>query len=424
MGVELHSVTVWYPGAREPAVEGVSLRLEPGECVALTGPNGGGKTTILRVASGAIPRIVPARVEGVVRVDGLDPARAGLARLLQHLGQDPKTQVVGPTGLLEAAAAPLFAGMERGEVLRRALEALRSVGAEGLAHRSTANLSGGELERVAIAGVTSIGPRYLLLDEPTSMLDEDGRRAVERLVSSWRRRGGVLLATHDPGLAGSCDRSYIVRRRLEEGVYRERLEPPPRPSPTGGAAAVLEGVSFSYPGGRTVLRGASIRVDRGGLTVFTGPNGSGKTTLLLILAGLLKPQAGRVRVEERPALLPQDPLLVFSRATLREELGGRVPEWAGDVADRPVLSLSGGGLRLAALALVASSGRRLLLLDEPTSGLDPRNRARIARVLAGLAGEGYAVAAATHDPILVAAASRVYRLGGGRAWLEYSASSG
>ena len=415
----LRDVEVRYPGREEPAIEGVSLELRRGKIVALTGPNGGGKTTILRVLSGLIPNIIRADVKGEVLVDGLDPRRENVAHLLQHMQQDPKAQIVGPTVLLEAAAGPLLSGMPRREVAERALRALKAVGAEALAKRSTASLSGGELERVAIAGVLSMEPRYLLLDEPMSYLDCEARRVVAGLLSELRRSGvGVMLATHSPGLAGMADEHYIVNRTVEPGVF----EPPEPPGPVrrvtrhrGRPLLEARNISFSYPGRPPILRGASICLEEGSLTALWGPNGSGKTTLLLVLAGLLHPSRGRVEARERVSLLPQDPLLVFSRATLREELseGRDLPGWASGLEDEPLLSLSWGRLRLAALALTVARGGRVLLLDEPTSGLDPWNRLRVIRALEDLASAGYAVLAATHDPWLARAADRVLCIEGG-----------
>ncbi|MEB3846437.1 MAG: AAA family ATPase, partial [Desulfurococcales archaeon] len=269
-----------------------------------------------------------------------------------------------------------------------------------------------------LAGVLSGDPQYLLLDEPTGHLDSQGSRVLADILRELRARGkGVVVASHDSRIWALADKCYTVNRSLAEGCPGlPSLPERPPGSINGGVVLELRDVWASYPGGPPVLRGVSLEARGGELTAITGPNGAGKTTVLLVASGILKPSRGRITLREKPALLPADPLLLFSRGTLREELkeqGRRVPQWALGVADKPLLRASGGELRLAALALVAGSGRRLLLVDEPTVGLDPWNRRSIAEVLLGLAGEGYAVVYTTHDDELASLANRVYVVEGG-----------
>ncbi len=403
------------------ALEDATLTVEPGEIVVLAGPNGGGKTTLLRAIAGIIPNYIKASVEGRVEVDGVDPRRdpQSVHQLLGVTQQDPVAQVAGPTPLLEAGLALALRGTPRQVLLERARRALSLVGLEGLEHRPVTRLSTGQLVRTGLAGVLSGGPQYLLLDEPTGHLDSRGSSAIVRILQELRRRGkGVVVASHDPRVWALADRCYTVKRSLTEGCPSLPTLPEKSPETMNGGRVVLElmDVWASYPGEPPVLRGVSLEARSGELTAIMGSNGAGKTTLLLVASGILKPSRGRITVREKPALLPADPLLLFSRGTLREELeerSGRVPKWALSVADKPLLKASGGELRLAALALIVGSGRRLLLVDEPTVGLDPWNRRSIAEVLLGLAGEGYAVVYTTHDAELASLADRVYVVEGG-----------
>ncbi|MCE4600497.1 MAG: ATP-binding cassette domain-containing protein [Desulfurococcales archaeon] len=422
--IKVDDLTVEYEGG-VVALRNVSLEAGPGEITVLSGPNGGGKSTLLRVISGVIPHYIKARVEGRVRVDSVDPLRDphGLKRILQATQQDPTAQVVGPTVYSEAALTPSLWGLPPGEVRERALEALETHGILHLRERPVHRLSSGELMRTALAGVTSVKPRYLLLDEPTSHLDEKGVDSFLESITRLREEGmGIVIASHNPRIHRIADKCYTIKVELREGC----IEGPPLPErkrvpqgvTRGEPVITLESVSASYPGAEEpALRDASLRIHRGEMVSLVGPNGSGKTTLLYTIAGILKPSRGTVRVAEKPALLPPDPLLVFSRGTLRDELKALntewVPDWASGLVDKPLLRMSGGELKLASLALVAASGRRLLLLDEPTEGLDPWNRARLAEALMDLAEKGYTVVYATHDRGLAGLADRVFRVSGG-----------
>ena len=418
--IRVEGLRVTYPDGYT-ALERASLTVEPGEIVVLAGPNGGGKTTLLRAIAGIIPNYIQASVEGRVEVDGVDPWRdpQGAHQLLGVTQQDPVAQVAGPTPLLEAGLALALRGTPRQVLLERARRALSLVGLEGLEHRPVTRLSTGQLVRTGLAGVLSGDPQYLLLDEPTGHLDSQGSRVLADILGDLRARGkGVMVASHDPRVWALADKCYTVNRSLAEGCpsLPSLPERPPESMKSGGVVLELRDVWASYPGGPPVLRGVSLEARSGELTAITGPNGAGKTTVLLVASGILKPSQGRITLREKPALLPADPLLLFSRGTLREELeerGRRVPQWALGVADKPLLRASGGELRLAALALVAGSGRRLLLVDEPTVGLDPWNRRSIAEVLLGLASEGYAVVYTTHDDELASLANRVYVVEGG-----------
>jgi len=421
--IQVENLRVVYPGGREP-LKRVTLESPPSSITVVAGRNGSGKSTLLLAVRGLIPHVVEARVEGRIRVYGRDPARdpEAVSRLVQGTLQDPKVQVVGPTVLAEAALPLVVDGAPREKILERARWALETVGLAGLEERPTHRLSSGQLARTGLAGVLSPAPRHLALDEPSSHLDDEAADILLDIIKSLTRRGtGVLAASHDPRLWEAADRCYTIEAgEAREGCPRPP-EPPSRPrrgSPTGGVAAMLRGAWARYPGsGDWALRGVDVEAREGELVVLYGPNGGGKTSILLALAGLLPLARGERRVSSKPGLMPADPLLVFSRGTLRGQAGS-VPSWAGHLADKPIYTLSGGERRLAALAVVVSTGRRLLLLDEPTDWLDPWWRTVIVDLLADLASRGYTVVAASHDKGLLHVADRVYRVEGGRAWQE------
>jgi energy-coupling factor transport system ATP-binding protein len=198
----------------------------------------------------------------------------------------------------------------------------------------------------------------------------------------------------------------------------------------GGEAWSLRDVSAG-PAGRPLLERLDLAGARGEVVVLMGPNGGGKTTLLRVLAGLLKPAAGRVqRRPGRVAYLPQNPVALLHRPTVRAEVRLTLDR-AGDpqppevvlgelglegVADRYPRDLSTGQRERAALAAVLPGSPALALLDEPTRGMDLAARRGLRRVLARLREAGTAVVLATHDSDLAAeVGDRVVRVADGRA---------
>ncbi len=356
-----------------------------------------------------------------MRVYGVDPARdpAGVASHVQLALQDPRVQVLGSTVLHEASLTLLLRGVPAGEALERASMALDAVGLKGLEDRATHRLSTGQLARTALAGTLAPEPTHLLLDEPTSHLDPHAAELLLEILENLARRGrGILAASHDPRLWRRSTECYTLAKRIKPGCPREPPPPTPRRRKIGRRRVlVLERVWARYPGSPDwVLRGVNLEARDGELVALVGPNGGGKTSILLAATGLLRPQHGRVSTHVEPVLLPPDPLLVFSRGTLRgelESLGLEPPPWALGILDKPLLRASGGERRLAAIALIVSSGRRLLLLDEPTDWLDPWWRRRIIGLLQDLASSGYTVVYATHDALAAGAADRVYRVEAG-----------
>jgi len=387
-----------YPGGHE-ALRDVSLELEPGEVVALLGPSGGGKSTLLRALAGLVPHFHGGRFEGSVLVAGVDTRRtrpADLAGTVATLFQDPEDQVVFTRVAAEVAFGLENLGTPPESILPRAAEALAAVGAAHLAQRPVAELSGGELQRVCLASVLALRPQLLLLDEPTSQLDPDGAAAAIELA---RESGAaVVVSEHRPErVLEACDRVLFVDEgRISEGeppaAWRPRTAEHPDAEPAGLGVCRVEGVSFGYDA-VPVLEGTSLRVGRGEIVALVGPNGSGKTTLAKLAAGLLEPQAGTVEREGRACYLSQDPgrYLVKERADEEVALavGGDLERARGALAtvglaafeDRHPRDLSSGERERLALAAVLVAGPDLLVLDEPTRGVDPPRKDELAALL-------------------------------------------
>ena len=167
-------VSYSYPGAAGPALRGVSLAIEPGEFCVVAGLSGSGKSTLLRAACGLVPHFHGGSFGGTVLTAGLDTREHTPAEIGVHAGTllpDPETQVVMASVRAEIAFALENRGLAAGAVARSVEETALALGIADLLDRSTEDLSGGELQRVALAGALAAGPELVLLDEPTSQLD-------------------------------------------------------------------------------------------------------------------------------------------------------------------------------------------------------------------------------------------------------------
>jgi energy-coupling factor transport system ATP-binding protein len=425
--VDVSRLEFSYPGSAHPALEDISLRLEPGEVVALLGPSGSGKSTLLRALSGLVPHFHGGRFGGSVLVAGLDTRRsrpAVLAGTTAAVFQDPEDQVVMALVRNEVAFGLENLGVPSNEIWPRTDEALEAVGALHLAERRTAELSGGELQRVCLASALALRPQLLLLDEPTSQLDPEAAERFLALVGALggttvlsEQRTGRALALADRVLFMEGGRILADARR-DDGLawlaeHRARYLPPQGEtlggSPAGDAVARLDRIRFAYRGGPEFLDGASLEVRRGEVVALEGPNGSGKTTFAKIAAGLLEPDAGTVWRGGRAGYLSQDPGRYLVRDRVLDEValgvgGDRVRSlaalervgltWA---AERHPRDLSSGERERLGLAAVAVAEPDLLVLDEPTRGIDPDRKAEIAGWLAEYAAAGRGVLVATHD---------------------------
>jgi energy-coupling factor transporter ATP-binding protein EcfA2 len=439
----------------------------------VVGPSGSGKSTLARGLAGLLPSQFAGAWQGSLRIGDTDLAGADAAGLdadvapitAARLGagivlQDPASQLV-----MERVGDDVAFGLENlawpmVAMRARVPEALAAVGLAGFEGRRSTRLSGGEQQRVAIAGVLAANPGLLVLDEPTASLDPDGATAVFAILADLRARRAatIVLVEHRAALAWPIadlvlaldddgrpidvgPPAAVLRRsgpRLEAaGVWLPEAAnaggdggtpagPAPARRPLGTVPILeLESVRFGFEPGEPVLRSVDLEVVAGERIALVGPNGSGKTTLLRLALGLLKPVAGEIRLGGRQpwrlsgvelarqaGYVVQDPELGFLGDSVLDEvelgLSADQIRYAHELCDRLHLPLerlgdrspyrlSGGEQRR--LSLVTGLARRplLLALDEPTYGQDRRGHEALVAALDELVGQGSAMLAATHD---------------------------
>jgi energy-coupling factor transporter ATP-binding protein EcfA2 len=421
-----------HPGAENDAsARPLDLVLEPGTWLGVAGGNGSGKTALLLTLAG----LAPPR-QGRVVVDGLDladPAQAARARgLIGVVFQEPETQFVTDRVERELAFPLENLGWSRPDIERRVDELLALFGLEALAAAPPDRLSGGEMQRVALAAAAGPRPRYYLLDEPASYLDPASRTEL----LDWTRArvelegAGVVWTECEGSACEGADRVLEL-----PGSPSPVFEPAPSAVRTAASGTLWQGKGLRLvrqrPGGRerTLWGGLDLSIAAGERVALVGANGSGKTALLETLAGWLAPTAGTL---ERPPLAQVGYMLQFPEFQLfaptaledvrfgmaqrdRFQRGPAFDARAGEFlarvglpparfAERAPESLSLGERRRLALAGILATEPLALLLDEPTAGLDSAGSETLLRIMLEASERGTAVVVATHDPRVAARA--------------------
>ncbi|MGO1537973.1 MAG: ABC transporter ATP-binding protein [Leucobacter sp.] len=341
--ISLDDVTFSYDAPfGEPQVRSVTLEIPHGQHVALLGSNGSGKSTLARLMNGLlVPQIGQVTVDGQVTAGaGVDPAAGRRARAAVGLVfQNPENQQVGTTVYEDIAFGLANHGVQTDQMVERALQALDLVGLDIDLDRKITSLSGGQLQRQALASVLALEPRYLVLDEATSMLDPAGREQLLVALRGVKERVGIGIVqiSHYLDEIVMADRAVVVidgqiacdttpklllsdpemlsRAGLERprtGVSLIDLAIAARPGATAKRGAqddapvfALRDATFTYDRGRRKTRAGSapfalqatdFELWPGELVAITGPSGAGKTTLLNLIKGVSKPTSGDIEV--------------------------------------------------------------------------------------------------------------------------------
>jgi ATPase components of various ABC-type transport systems, contain duplicated ATPase len=387
--LEIEHLNFRYSSRTELALKDISLTVDAGQVLLIAGASGCGKTTLARCINGLIPRSYKGEISGKILINGTEIQSLSLARISQLVGtvlQDPERQILGTKVANEVAFGLENLALPREEITARVEEALQRLKIPHLMYRETFNLSGGEKQKVALAGVLAMRPNLLLLDEPLASLDPASAQDALHIIRELANEGmTVLMVEHRVedvlqiapenaifmldgeikyyGPTSGFDRSVNYHEvKLPAQMIIERAADDPAPErmtalrerqaerlPVTADSEPLvkfEDVSFWYEPERVILHDVNLSIHRGDVIAVLGPNGAGKTTLVKHAIGLLKPKSGQVLVEGKSThdlsvaqiantlgYVFQSPSHMLFAPTVREELAFGPTNLKHDPAD-------------------------------------------------------------------------------------------
>lgn len=323
-----------YRDRQGAAIQGISFEARPGEILLIAGASGCGKTTLVRCINGLIPRSYKGDMDGKVLIFGEDVRDWKLSQISQKIGtvlQDPERQILGTKVVNEVAFGLENLGLSRQDITSRVDESLNFLKISHLRERETFSLSGGEKQKVALAGILAMRPSIVLLDEPLASLDPVSAQDTLDAARSLADQGlSILMVEHrvedvlrihpervmfmSEGqvrylgpLAGLSKvvNYHEVKLPAQDIVDRAKSDAAPKdiqvlPGVADREKEILvkfEDVAFGYEIDHEILHGINLEINRGDVIAVLGPNGAGKTTFVKHAIGLLKPKSGRVLVD-------------------------------------------------------------------------------------------------------------------------------
>ena len=349
-----------YPHTKELALDGVDFSVEKGEFIGIIGENGAGKSTLSQAIMGLVPQFYKGAYGGKIMVDGLEAGKTPVAQLCGHVGlvfQNPFNQLSGAKDNVyeEVAFGMQNLGVPAEEMKKRVEEALKLLDIWQYRDRNPFDLSGGQMQRVAIASVLVMRPDVMILDEPTSQLDPQGSDEVFQAVEKLTNSGITILLIEQKieKMAAYCDQILLLHKgkqiafdtpqkvfslknleeygilapaftrickaeqvTLPDGTYPVTVEEAAgvlkaKHGSVGNAGNAedgksvekvgnveteqfcIENLDFSYLADVPVIKALNMKLDKRP-TAIIGQNGAGKTTLVKLLKGLLKPVSGSI----------------------------------------------------------------------------------------------------------------------------------
>lgn len=452
--IELKNVSYIYPHTAQKALRHLSFSLPKGRCVMVTGPSGSGKTTLCLATAGILHHEYGGKKEGQVLVDGRDVASfSGLSELARQIGivfDDPEAQMIFTTVEEEILSALEHRGLEAQVIEERLASVMAVTHLTDLKDRSPHNLSGGQKQRAALAATLALGNEILILDEPTSELDEHATRSIVKILDDLKQDGKtILLIEHkyehframvdklvvmeNGSISASGDPDEVLSDPRIRGIVipdftgiRGQSPVPESGGPATDPVIVVKDLSFSY-GDIPALNTINLEIRAGEFVAIVGENGSGKTTLVKQFNNLLTPTRGEVRIlgkntrectitelARHVGLVFQNPDHMFFADTVREEVAfgltnlgitdpGKIIDTAlenagllhtGDLYPR---WLSRGERQRLAIACVIAMEPSIIVLDEPTTGLDGNEARQVMEILRDYRLSGHTVIVITHN---------------------------
>ena len=320
--INLTAVSFRYKTGTELVLKQVDLSVQEGECIALQGASGSGKSSVCRLIVGLIPHSYEGELSGEIRVFGKDTTQYRVQSMARYIGmvmQEPEMQIIGRTVFEDVAFGLRNYLVPKSEIEDRVTEALDLVGLAGFEHRKSDELSGGEKQRLAISGILAVKPKILVLDDPTSELDPIGRKRIYHLLNELRRNNRltiVLVDRHSTDLSIRVDRIAVLEkgRIVWTGAFHEQSGRKPVQKQHGrfsarkpqAAGRFSEGIplkksmpiqpllevkdlNFGYHTDTSILEHIDLSIGSGDYLALIGNNGAGKTTLVKHFNGLIKP---------------------------------------------------------------------------------------------------------------------------------------
>lgn len=483
----IENLSFTYPGQEKPVLDNISLDINRGEFMVLCGQSGCGKTTLLKTLKNQLrPK---GELNGRITYCGKDVTALDERVSAAEIGfvlQNPENQIVTDRVWHELGFGLESLGADRNFIRRRVSETASFFGMEKLFRAETALLSGGQKQLLSLASVMVMSPKVLLLDEPTSQLDPIAAAEFIGTLNKINKEFGtaIVIAEHRlEELFPICDRAVVMEngriiaddtpRKVCQGLDKNhpmvcsmpsavriyalsggegacpltvkegrsylaenaknsiRSLPPKKPDSNTETAVEMKDVWFRYSRkGADILRGVSLKINKGEIYTILGGNGSGKTTTLNVMAALLKAYSGTVRIfgkkitdfggnslyRQNISALPQNPSLVFLKDTVKEDFedicavcGYDQKESAQIIADtaeklaithllpRHPFDLSGGEQQKCAIAKCLLTKPKILLMDEPTKGIDAFAKNSLSGIIRGLKARGVTVVIVSHD---------------------------
>ena len=423
--VVVERATFIYPACTTPALDDVSLTLDRGSFTLVAGATGSGKSTLMKLLAGWIPRYASGKFVGTVSILGETTSgelqsspslRAGLVL------QSPDDQICTTSVEAEVAFGLENLALPPDEIGRRIEDALRFCGLAGFNARHPQQLSGGQKQRLVIAAILAMQPEVIVLDEPLSQLDPRGSEELIALLAKLKERGTTLVVAEHrlTELSNLADQLLLIDRGKVAIISSLNNTASFSPEPAATAdlrpfshsplspptiLATIDNLALHYRRApRPVWENISFSIHPGDRIAIVGNNGAGKSTLLQVLAGVMKPTSGAITHDQHDntfwGLVFQNPDSLLFATSAADEIGFALRNRSlsvtqrnryisafadrfalADLLERSSLALSQGQRLRLAVAAVCSANPRVLLLDEPTTGQDPQQVVQLMQTL-------------------------------------------